>query len=79
MTREKPEAVNTEHLLECARFLSSEDGENPEYDRALVELCIDAVGWPMGHEEKAEMAALLGIRGLQGEDWQKWLGKAGQG
>lgn len=31
-------------LLSTAKGLASEDGENPEYDRALVELCVDTLG-----------------------------------
>ena len=31
-------------ILEAARALKSEDRNNPEYDRALVELCADVLG-----------------------------------
>jgi len=31
-------------LFETARQLKSDDGENPEYDRALVELCTYSTG-----------------------------------
>jgi hypothetical protein len=33
-------------LIENARGLLSDPGTNPEYERALVELIIDACGWP---------------------------------
>ena len=32
------------HLVAIAQDLKSEDGENPEYDRALIELIRDAFG-----------------------------------
>lgn len=32
------------HLLVIAHGLRSDNGENPEYDRALVELCASAIG-----------------------------------
>jgi hypothetical protein len=46
-------------LLQYARELKSEHGENEEYDRALVELCLDAAG--LTQDDKPEMAAILGI------------------
>jgi hypothetical protein len=39
--------VSLKKLAELASRLKSEDGENPEYDRALVELVTDAAGLPM--------------------------------
>lgn len=47
-------------LVDLARGPKSEDGENPEYDRALAELVTDAAGLPM--DERGAMAALLGIK-----------------
>lgn len=35
----------------AARLLS-EDGENPEYDRAITELTCDALGFPMEMKEQ---------------------------
>lgn len=32
------------HMIRVAANLTSEDGENPEYDRALVELIVDTQG-----------------------------------
>ena len=52
--------IKLTELLELARDLRSEDCENPEYDRALIELCCDAAGWSM--DEKPEMAKLLGVK-----------------
>jgi len=51
--------ITIELLFDLARGLRSEHGENPEYDRALVELCTDAAGESM--EQKPEIAAQLGI------------------
>jgi len=34
------------NVIEKARMLRSEEGENPEYDRALVELSEDILGFP---------------------------------
>jgi hypothetical protein len=48
-------------LLNSAKSLKSEDGENPEYDRALVELIADVSGHPM-EQSKPQVAALLGIK-----------------
>lgn len=38
------ESIRLIHLIRLAAGLRSEDGENPDYDRALVELCADAAG-----------------------------------
>lgn len=46
-------------LIALAAGLKSEHGENPEYDRALVELVVDAAGASM--EEKTKYAAAIGI------------------
>lgn len=47
-----------ESLIEIAKGFKSE-GENPEYDRALVELTTELLGVPMS--EKQDVAHLLGI------------------
>ena len=47
-------------LLRLARDLKSVHGENPENDRALVELCTEAAGWPM--EECPRMSRRLKIQ-----------------
>jgi hypothetical protein len=51
--------VSIGRLCELARGLKSEDGENAEYDRALVELVTDAAGLAM--ESMGEIAARIGI------------------
>jgi hypothetical protein len=51
--------VTIEELILHATFLRSEHGENPEYDRALVELVIDAAGVSM--DMRPEFARLIGI------------------
>ena len=43
------ENITVDELVFCARTLISEDGENPEYDRALVELVRDVT--PFTREE----------------------------
>ncbi len=48
-----------ESLIAIAKALKSEHGDNPEYDRALVELATDLLGVPMS--EKEDVAHLLGI------------------
>lgn len=53
-----PYSIN-ETLYETARQLKSDKGENPEYDRALVELCTYATG---GNESNLKNIAIsLGI------------------
>lgn len=44
--------ISVSALLEAAQNLKSEDRENPEYDRALLELVSDATG--LSKEETAE-------------------------
>ncbi len=46
-------------LLRLASNLKSEDGENPEYDRALVEIVADALALPC--EFKSDIIKRLGI------------------
>lgn len=52
--------IRTADLVRLARDLRSEQGENKEYDRALVELVTDALGVSM--EFKSEIATMLGIK-----------------
>ena len=47
--------IDTGELIRCAKDLHSEDGENPEYDRALVELVQGVT--PFNREEVARMLA----------------------
>jgi hypothetical protein len=53
--------IDIVHAVRAAKELVSEDGENPEYDRAIVELMCDLLSIPTDH--KVEVAALLGVRG----------------
>ena len=46
-------------IITAAKYLASESGENPEYDRALTELVCDTLGFHM--DNKDEVAALIGI------------------
>lgn len=46
------QTVDFQNLLEAAADLRSEHGENPEYDRGLVELISDVA--PIGTQEKWE-------------------------
>lgn len=48
------------YLIEIARGLRSEDGENPEYDRALVELICHAYGLE-SDSSRAHIAETIGI------------------
>lgn len=52
--------VPVSRLVEYARDLRSEHGENPEYDRALVELMLDAMHVPI--ECRKEVEVLLDIK-----------------
>jgi len=52
--------LSVKELFNLATDLKSERGENPEYDRALVELCCGAAGYPM--DFKTEVAMELGIK-----------------
>lgn len=38
-------------VIRMAGDLASEDAENSEYDRALVELCTDVLGLSMDHKD----------------------------
>lgn len=50
-------------VLAEARDLRSEDGENPEYDRALVELCQRFCGTGHdGHEAEVVRTLVMGER-----------------
>lgn len=52
--------VSIGKLIMLAQDLKSEHGENPEYDRALVELITDAASLSM--DLKHEVAKQLGVR-----------------
>jgi hypothetical protein len=52
--------ISQAELIELARGLKSEHGENPEYDRALVELCTDALGMSM--DERHKVARMIGVK-----------------
>jgi hypothetical protein len=54
------EPIRLIELIHEAAQLKS-DGNNPEYDRALVELCLNVAGWSM--DDKDKMAQLIGIGG----------------
>ena len=45
--------IDRDELIRCAKNLHSEDGENPEYDRALVELVREVT--PFSRKEVASM------------------------
>lgn len=50
-------------VQDAAVALLSEDGENPQYDRAIIELVSDVLGMP--HSDRATTEAVL--RGKQAE------------
>lgn len=53
-------------IIDTARRLVSEHGENPEYDRALLELVSDLTG--MGQDEsRGDVSVLLGIKQAKNE------------
>ena len=52
--------VTVSDLLELAMWLKSPDGENPEYDRALVELVTDAAGLSM--DDKDVIGQAIGVK-----------------
>lgn len=51
--------VSRQKLIQEARELKSEHGENPEYDRALAEL----IYWATGGGSVADVANEIGIKG----------------
>ena len=51
--------ITYEFALAIARNLRSEDGENTEYDRALLEFLYDAFG-PTREEVAADLGVTLG-------------------
>jgi hypothetical protein len=53
------QTVTIMELIELAKGLKSEDGENSEYDRALLELVTDAARIPQN--DRAEVAKLIGV------------------
>jgi hypothetical protein len=52
--------ITLTELLDIASGLKSEDGENPEYDRALVEVCCNAAG--MSTDSRDIMERALGVK-----------------
>lgn len=54
-------SVGIPTLVAIARDLRSEDGENPEYDRALIELVCEAAGLSM--DDRMSVAARIGVKG----------------
>lgn len=50
-----------EEILDAASGLVSEDGENPEYDRALVELTATLLGLPID-DNRALVARAIGVK-----------------
>lgn len=55
----KGKTVRLTNLVSLAKDLKSEEGENIEYDRALVELVNEAIGYTQ--EDLPRTAILLGI------------------
>ena len=55
--------VTVKDLIALAKGLKTEAGSNPEYDRALVELIVDAAGLSM--EDRYVVAAAIGIKEAQ--------------
>lgn len=62
-------------LVRTASWLRSEHGENPEYDRALVELVNDLLG--LSSDNRAETEQALGI--IKVTDWTCPLADCGYG
>lgn len=56
--------VNVHDLAHHAARLLSEDGENPEYDRAIAELMCEAYGLPLTDNKDDVLAQLRVIRKL---------------
>lgn len=56
----KNKMVSVGDLIALARGLKSDDGENPEYDRALVELISDAAYSAGDDETRAEVMREIG-------------------
>ena len=55
------ESIWTRIIKDAARNLASEEGENPEYDRALVELAGELLGYSTS-EDREYVENLLGIK-----------------
>ena len=54
-------SIWTRIIKDAARNLASEEGENPEYDRALVELAGELLGYSTS-EDREYVENLLGIK-----------------
>lgn len=55
-------------LINLARGLVSEEGENPEYDRGVTELVCDALGVSIA-DHRAEVGQLIGVKPQAIEAW----------
>lgn len=53
------QTVTIQELIQLAQFLKSEDGENGEYDRALLELVTDAAR--ISQNDRTLVANLIGM------------------
>jgi hypothetical protein len=51
--------VTTERVVQVAADLMSEDGENPEYDRACVEIVRDLLGMDWEDDTRSVIEAAL--------------------
>jgi hypothetical protein len=70
--RSKPmDEVGKKNLLFDAKSLLSEDGENPEYDRAICELVGLQLGYSLAEGGAKKVAEEIGCKSTN--DWKKWL------
>lgn len=63
--------MNHARVIAAARGLRSMDGENPEYDRALVELSADLLGYGDDGFREALRVAILDGQGITTETKRK--------
>ena len=54
--------ITVTHVLDCAAGLRSEHGENPEYDRALVEMSMQLLGISEDEPGRDTVKRLIGVR-----------------
>lgn len=52
---------DAQRLITIVAYLLSEDGDNPEYDRACAEIVTEYLGFPM--DAKDEVLHLLRVKG----------------